>query len=469
MSKRRSWAFASTVVLILMGSGAYAQGKYEFSAKQAVDYAVGHVTELKNLKIDRQIQDAMNKELTGQAYPQVNGSLSAQHYFSTPVTLLPDFITPQVYGVLQKEGVKDGGGNPINVPSGPPNSFPVSFGVPWQASAGFTFQQLLFQPDVFVGLQARGKALELSDWNIKSMEDSVRSNVYRAYYSVLIAEKRMQFLDSSLLRLEKLRSDQGELFKNGFAEKLDIDKTQVSLNNLQTTRVQLANLVYLGYASLKYSTGLNQKDTLVLSDTLSLELVKKDILEASTFKYDDRNEVRQLKTVTELLDMQLRRQKLGYFPTVAAFWNYSDNALRQKFNFFDFSKPWYKTSFVGLNINVPIFDGGQRHFRIKQARLDLEKSANNLQNLERAIDFQREASVAVFKNSLSSLDVQVRNYSLAERVYNTTKKKYEQGLGSSFEVLQADSEFQQAQSNYFQALYDAINAKIGYYRSLGKL
>jgi outer membrane protein TolC len=341
--------------------------------------------------------------------------------------------------------------------------------VPWQASAGFTFQQLLFQPDVFVGLQARSKALELADWNIKSMEDSVRSNVYRAYYSVLVAEKRMQLIDSSLVRLQKLMSDQGQLFKNGFAEKLDIDKTQVSLNNLQTTRNQLANLVYLGYASLKFSTGLNQKDTLVLVDTLSLDLVKKDVLEAGGFKYEDRNEVRQLQTVQDLLGMQVRRQKLGYAPTVSAFWNFSGNALRQQFNFFDFNKPWFKTNYVGLNVGIPIFDGGQRHYRIKQANLDLEKASNNLQNLERAIDFQREAALAVFKNSLLSLDVQERNFALAEKVFYTTKKKYEQGLGSSFEVLQADSEFQNAQSNYFQALYDAINAKIGYYRSLGKL
>jgi len=58
---------------------------------------------------------------------------------------------------------------------------------------------------------------------------------------------------------------------------------------------------------------------------------------------------------------------------------------------------------------------------------------------------------------------------LAERVYNTVKKKYEQGVGSSFEILQADTEFQQAQSNYFKALYDAIIAKISYQKSLGKL
>jgi outer membrane protein TolC len=128
------------------------------------------------------------------------------------------------------------------------------------------------------------------------------------------------------------------------------------------------------------------------------------------------------------------------------------NALRKEASFFDVNQAWFKQSYVGLSINLPIFDGGQRWYRIKQAKIDLEKSSNTLKNLERAIDFQREASLVVFRNSLSSLDVQDRNFQLAERVYYTT-----------------NNEFQAAQSNYFQALYDAINAKIGYYRSLGKL
>ena len=330
MSMRRIMNMAMSVALSFLALQAMAQQKYVFTAQQAVEYALKNVTEIKNLQLDKAHQDAMNKELTGQAYPQINGSISAQHYFKVPVILFQDFTTPAVYNVLNKEGVKNGSGNTIQVPTGPPASFPVSFTLPWQATLGFTFQQLLFQPDVFVGLQARNKALDLADWNIKVMEDSVRANVFRAYYSVLLAEKRIQFLDTSLVRLKKLMSDQNQLFKNGFAEKLDIDKTQVSLNNLQTQRTQLANLLYLGYASLKFSTGLSQADTLQLTDTLSVESVKKDVLDAAGFKYEDRNEVRMLQTATELLDMQLRRQKLGYAPTVGAMYSWGMNALRKE-------------------------------------------------------------------------------------------------------------------------------------------
>lgn len=457
------------IVLLFLLSSASGQKQYSLTVKEAVDFALKNVTEIKNLKIDREIRDAANKELTGQAYPQINGNFGMQKFFAIPVTLLPDFITPQVYGVLQEEGVKDGNGNAIQSPTGPPQYFPAQFGVPWQASAGVSFQQLLFQPDVFVGLKARSAALKLADINIKVMEDSVKSNVTRAYYSVLIAEKRKGFLSESIDRLEKLHRDQEKLFKNGFAEKLDIDKTQVSLNNLQTSKTQLDNLIYIGYASLKYAMGLSQRDTLKLKDTLSSDVVKKALLDGSDFKYEDRNEIQLINTATELQQLDLKRYKLAYVPTVAAFFNYSRNALRQEFNFFNPDLPWFKSSVAGLNMSIPVFDGFQKRSRVRQAQLRLDKTLNDKDNLERVIDFQREAAVNIMRNSLATLDVQERNMQLAEKVFNTTKKKYEQGLGSSFEILQADQEFQIAQGNYFQALYDAVNAKIGYYRALGKL
>lgn len=385
------------------------------------------------------------------------------------MTLLPDFVTPSVYNVLETEGVKDGNGNTIVAPTGPPQYFPARFGVPWQASAGFTFQQLLFQPDVFVGLQARDAALRYADINIKAMEDSVKSNVYRAYYGVLILEKRKLFLDDGIVRLQKLVTDQEVLFKNGFAERLDIDRTQVNLNNLKSSQSQVNNLIIIGYASLKFALGINQADTLRLTDTLSTELVKKDILDTTGFKYEDRAEVRLLNSVEELQKLDLKRYKMQYIPTLAAVWNFSGNALRQQADFLNFSKPWFKSNVLGVNMSVPIFDGLQKEQKIKQAQLNLEKTRNNMDNLQRVIDLQRSAAYSQFRNAIANMDVQERNMELAEKVYATTKKKYEQGLGSSFEIIQTEAGYEDAQSNYFQALYDAVIAKIAYYRSLGRL
>lgn len=463
------WGFIIFSLILLASGTVQSQQKYRLTVNQAAELALKNVTEIKNLQIDRELQLAKNKEYVGQTMPQVSGSIQSQHFFNIPVTLLPDFISPSVYQVLTENGVRNGAGSPITKPNAAPQYFPAQFGVPWQSSAGIQFQQLLFQPDLFIALKARKKSIDFSDANIKVMEDSIKSNVARAYYSVLIAEKRKKYLDSSIKRLDKLKSDQEKLFKNGFAEHLDIDKTQVTLNNLSTTSTQIERLIEIGYASLKFSLAINQADTLELSDSLSIDLVKKDLLELSNFNYNDRKEIQLLNVVKDLQGLDLKRNKLAYIPTVATYFSYSRNALGQKFNLFNFSDQWFKTSLWGINLNVPIFDGGQKAQRIKQANLNLQKTNNTIANVQRAIDLQLKASSILFNNALSSLDMQDKNVVLAEKVYNTTKKKYEQGLGSSFELLQTATELENAQSNYFQSLYDAINARISYTRALGKL
>lgn len=463
------WSLLILAFTLFNPSKSGAQKKYTFTVSQSAELALKNVTDIKNLKLDREIQIAKNKEYIAQTLPQVNGNISMQHFFSIPVTLLPDFISPSVYQVLIDKGVKDGSGNTITKPNADSRYFPAQFGVPWQTTAGIQFQQLLFQPDLFVAIQARKKVIDFTEANIKVMEDSIKSNVYRSYYGVVIAEKRKYYLDESIKRLEKLKSDQEKLFKNGFIEHLDLDKTQVGLNNLNTTSTQIKNLIEIGYASLKYALAINQKDTLELVDTLSIDLVKQGLLEMGNFNYEDRREIQLLNIAKDLQGLDLKRSKLAYLPTFSTFFSYSRNALRSDFSFFDFSQKWYKASVWGLNLNIPLFDGGQKINKIRQATYNLQKTINTIENFERIIDLQLNASNVVFRNALSSLDIQERNVQLAEKVYTITKKKYEQGLGSSFELLQTEQDFESAQSNYFQSLFDAVSAKISYSKALGKL
>jgi len=214
--------------------------------------------------------------------------------------------------------------------------------------------------------------------------------------------------------------------------------------------------------------GISQKDTLTLVDTLSNESIKKGVLGFENFVYEDRPEIKMLGTVRDLQKLDVQRNKLQYIPTVSAYWNFNKNAQRQEFNFFN-NGDWFTTNLVGLNINVPIWNGGQRLAKIKQAQLNLSKTDNTINQVKQAIDLQQQVSKITLVNALSSLDIQDRNVALAERVYQLTKKKYEQGLGSSFELLQVEQSLQDAQNNYFQSLYDAVIAKVGLLKSIGKL
>jgi len=468
---KRNWLNRNglVVVLLLLGREVMAQQRYEISVKDAVDIAFKNVADLKNARLDYRIAGARNKEITALAFPQISASLQGNHYLSLPLIQFPDATEMSVYDVLKKEGVKDGSGNPITA-NGEFTVRNFSFVSPWSVNMGATVQQLLFEPQVFVGLQARKALLESSDLQIKVAEDKVREAVYKNYYAVLISEKALGFVQESMIRLNKLTNDMKEMFKNGFVEKLDIDKSTVSLNNTKAIENQFKNGIATGYAVLKMTLGLSQGDTLVLKDILTGNQIKNGLLDES-FSYEDRNEVKLLNKARQLQGYDIKRYQLSYFPTVAAFYGFQETGQRNSAATNANSKPWfwYDINQVGLSVNIPIFDGTQKKYKIKQAQLTLEKVENTLDNAKKGIDMEKTIAKNTLLNAIVNMDVQEENMQLAEKVYNTEKKKYEAGLGSSFAILQSDTDLQQAQSNYFKAMYDAMVAKVSYFKALGKL
>jgi outer membrane protein TolC len=466
--KRKPANITALIISVLIAGAVSAQQKYEIAVKEAVDIAFKNVTSLKNAQIDYQIAHARNREITAAALPQVSASIQGNHYLSLPLIQFPDATELAIYDVLKKEGVKDGSGNPITT-GGNLAIRNFSFIQPWNINMGTQVQQLLFEPQVFVGLLARRALLESSALQIKVEEDKVREEVYKSYYAVLIAEKQLWFIQESLKRLEKLAHDMDIMYKNGFAEKLDIDKTTVTLNNTRTAANQLQNGITIGYAALKMALGLQQVDTLVLKDELTPGQIKEDIMN-DNFVYEDRNEIKLLNKARELQGYDIKRYKLSYFPTLAAFYGFQQNGQRRSGPAGN-TKPWfwYNTNQVGLSINIPIFDGNAKKYKIQQAKFNLQKVENTLDLTKKGIDLERTIAKSTLNSAILNMDMQEENMKLAEKVYNTEKKKYESGLGSSFSILQTDTNLQQAQANYFKALYDAIIARVSWLKASGRL
>ena len=454
--------FAIAMMLTLFSGVASAQSTYELTVKDAVDLAYKNVVELKNAQVDYKIQQSVNKEITGRALPQISANAGTQYYVKLPQILFPNAAQAGIYDVLVKENLLP---QSTVIPS--PTLQSLSFQQPWNLNVGATVQQLLFQSDVFVGLQARQTALELSNSIIEQTREKIKDSAYRRYYAILIAQKQLHFLKEGEKRLEKLYRDDSIMYVNGFAERLDLDKVQVQLNNLKSTTSLVESSVKLSYAGLKFALGLSQKDSVTLKEDLSTPAIKENVLD-DNFRYEDRAEIRTLDFAKRLRELDVKRYRLGYLPTVALSGNYSIVGQGQKF-FTDAETRWFKTASIGMNVNVPIFDGNQRKQRVQQAILNVEKLENSSSLVKQGIDLQQTITKELLRNALLNLDTQERNMALAERVYNTTKKKFEAGLGSSFEVLQADSDWQMAQANYFNSLYNSIIAKIGFQSSLGKL
>ena len=465
-NKRVKNLFILTIAL-LGAQFSFSQKVNEFSVIQAGEYAMKNATEVKNALLDVQIQKQSNKELTAIALPQINGSINSMHYYDIPVTTLPDFISPSVYNVLTNNGVKNGAGNPITVPSGGFGSIPARFGTAFTTSTGVDFSQILFDGQVFVGLKARSAILTLAAQSAEVTKEQIKTNVYKLYYQLLVGKKQMSTIDVNVERFEKLLTDTKEIYKNGFVERLDVDKVQVQLNNLKTEREKINNQLEVGNAALKFLMNVPQKETLILTDSLNEDKIKSLNIDDSV-DYKNRKEYQQLTTAIKLNGYNVKRYQLSKYPTLAAFGTFSKNAQRNEFNFFG-NGNWFTTSFVGVKLSMPLFDGFARTARIQKAKYELAKVKNNMERLQEAIDLEAGNAKIKLKSALITLDNQKQNSLLAEKVYNSTKLKYEQGLGSNMEIYNAETELKVSQNNYYAALYDAILAKIDFLKAIGKL
>jgi outer membrane protein len=465
---KKNWLTNSIAIgLLLLSANVFAQQKNEFSVKQAVEYANKNSITVKNALLDIEVQRQANRQITSAAFPQVSGNISTNHYFDIPVTTLPDFISPATYQVLIDQGVKNGSGQPITMPAGGFGSIPAQFGTSWNASGSIDVSQLLFDGQVFVGLVARKEVLNYYSKTAEVTQEQIKANVYKVYYQLVVGQKQIAAIDANIELIQKLSHDVNEMYKNGFSERLDVDKVTVQLNNLQTEKVKYQNTLAVGYSGLKFLMGMPQKDELVLTDSLSADELKANILDSS-YNYNDRKEMQLLTIAEKLGAYNVKRYQLSKLPTIAAFASYGKNAQRNSFNFFN-KGDWFTTSIVGFKMNVPIFSGFSKNSQIQQARLALEKTKNSAEQLKQNIDADVEQSRIKMTTALLTVDNQKRNIDLAQKVYNATKLKYEQGLGSNQEIYNAQTELKLAQTNYYSSLYDAINAKIDWLKAAGKL
>lgn len=439
----------SFLLLLLFTVPLRAQETMPLSLTQAVDLALKNAYSIKNARIDLQNQQAKNSEITGIALPQLNGS----NQFTWNVRPVVSFLPAQILN-----------------PSAPAGSFlPVTFVPKFQNTASVSASQILFDGSVLVALQARKTLLQLFDLGIRASEEEVRFNVTKAYMTLVVARRQFGTLENTLRFFRKITADLQTMRTAGFVEKIDVDRSNVQLNNLATDSLRAFNQIDLAEQALKFAMGMRTDARIELTDTsLATTLPRAQELLANPFEYTNRQEYNQLQTQLRLNEFDIKRYRYKGLPSLALFGTAAYTYGSTTFS--EIAKPsnYIFYALTGFQLNVPIFDGRQRSFQVKQAQLAAEKTRNNIANLELGLDLESSRSRSILRNNVLAVQTQERNLSLAREVLDLAEKKYKAGVGSNIEVTQAQTELQQAQNNYYASLLDVISASADLQRSLGQ-
>lgn len=436
-----------------------------FSLEEAVRYGVEHSSSLAIQKLD--IQDAKDQidEYYAIGYPKLSGSVGYNHFLNIPTNIIPDFLSPVIYGVLEEENlvkdtVRDFG-----------SGFPAQFGVKNNLTLGLALNTLIFDGSFFVGLKAQKMYKELIQRQIQQSESGVRYQVTKAYLAALAIKENLQILEKNIRNLETVQKDVQAVLKAGFAEQLDLDRIELSLQNLQTEKEKLDRLAEFTLNLLKFQMNFPLDQTLV--QTQSLE----DILNGSYAEVMDpdiqlnpsqRPEYKVIEQAKLLADINVRRYKASYAPTLTGFATHQE--VLQRNNLFDADEnPWFPTTIVGLNLSIPIFDGFDRRAKIRRAKTVSTRTSMQLNEFDRAVRLEYSNARTSYLNALNTLGARKKSLALADKIYQTSKIKFKEGLGSSIEVTQSERDLYLSQANVLDAQFQLIQAKVDLDKALGKL
>ena len=446
--KIKTIVIALSVLPILSFAQSSGAGSSEFTLQGAIDYANKHNANYLNAEIDMKLADYRNKEFIGIGLPQISGSVDVKDYFEIPTSLLPG----QFFGA----------------PAG--TFIPVKFGTQWNASAGVSVSQIIFSSDYLVGLQAAKEFKMLSEKSLTRTKIETSVSVTKAYYSVLVNRERLKTLTANIDRIKKIYDDTKALNQAGFVEKLDVDRIELAYNNLLTEKEKVDRLIGLSETVLKFQMGYAVAEPIILTDELKADQFQ-DLTSIADVKanYTSRPEFSLLESQKKINELDLKRYRLSYLPSLVAYGSYQRNAQRSKFDFFDSDQKWFPIGVIGATLNVPIFSGGQKYYRIQQAKLNLVKTNNTMTYAKSAIDMETSAAAIMYKNAYASVQTQAKNKELAKSIFETTKKKYDAGVGSSLEIITAETALKEAETNYLSAVYDLIIAKTDLDKAQGNI
>lgn len=439
------------IILLLFFAGGMVQAQvtdslnYKFSLKEAIDYALNHQSAVLNAQIDEEIAKNDVKKTVGTGLPQVSTTFNFQDYLKVPTSLLPGEFFGQ-----------------------PGTQIPVKFGVKYNSSAGIELNQLLFDGTYIVGLQASKTYKELSVRTSTRTKIETVVAVTKAYYSVLVNKEQLTLIDANLVQLTKSFNDTEAMFKNGFAEKIDADRLLVLKNNLETERENATRSLSINIDLLKFQMGMPVTAALEPVDKISdvrAQPVSTSVADTSAYKA--RIEYSLLETQKKLNLLDVKRYKSTFLPTLKGF--ASATKSFQSDNFSNLYDQNYPTSVIGLTLSWNLINGGQRIYQLRNAKLVVKQTENQMQDLKNGIVNEISTTQKLYANSQRSLENQERNLKLAEEILRVTRIKYEQGIGSSLEVTTAETSQKEAQNNYITALYNLLINKVDLDKATGKI
>jgi outer membrane protein len=458
--------YLSILGLLTMGT-LYAQGDVSsFSLDEAVQYGLSRSPQMRLAQAEIAASEAQIMEYRSIGIPKVNASGAYSYYFAIPTQILPDFLSPAVDGRLLTYDLIEPG--QVIPPS--EGGVAAQFGTRNILNLGIEASFMVFDPAFFAGLKAIKNARSLAMRQKESQVFTLKANIIKAYLTLAYNYEVKKSLANDLATARKSLQEAKSFFENGFLEELDINRLEYTVSMLETEAEKMEQFIQLSENLLKFQINYPLEQPISITNSwqdLSGRFAAES-LESQLNMAPNRPEVKVIETTQTLLSLQIASTKAGYYPTLRGFAALNGQLLRNDL-FNGSENPWFPASLAGLNLSIPIFDGNLRKAQIRSQRIEWEKAGIQKEQLETAIRLEVDNARINLNNAIKTFMNQEKNKALAEKIYRTAQVKFREGVGSSLELTQAESDVLRAQTSLLDANFNVVNARFELLRALGKI
>jgi outer membrane protein TolC len=439
------YTFLVFALICILSYVATAQPR-SLSLHEALGLTLANNRELKISALDidksqQQIQVAKSQQL-----PAVGISGLVSHYFQSPV----------FFGFGNNTTGND------KIPYG-------RFGGNDQISAALYIVQPIYNAGTQPGIQSAKLQERQNRLVVTGRQTDIAALLKQTYIQVLVLHERVKLQNESLARNQKALNDAKSLLAQGRALRVDTLRAYTSVKNLEPDLLKLTYAIEVGKQQLKTLMGIDSLQQIELSDSLIVPSADKLLQEDDVY-----NEAKQQRADLKVLDMgqqiaeqQIRLASSAMKPVVSLNAQYLLQTQTSQFNYFNAYYP--STPFVGAQVTVPIFNGYSNKAKVKQAKIEKDQSVLRSQNAYEQLKAEVKQVVANVNETSARIVTSANVKQTAALSYDITQYRYAKGVASRLELTDAELALTTAQSNYLEAVYDYLSARIALDHTMGAI
>ncbi|OGU60740.1 MAG: hypothetical protein A2V66_08840 [Ignavibacteria bacterium RBG_13_36_8] len=438
--------------------------KRSFTLEEAVQTALTNNRDVKIAMMEIRKADAAVDEAFGYALPSLDLSANFSHFIKKPMMAFPDFmamLSNATYGILFDEGVLPRDESKFLTMTTILQSFALANS--YTATAQVT--QILFNSAVFRGIGASHLFMNLSQEQLKATVAQTVLDVKKAFYGVLLTKNTLEIMEASLLNAEENLKNVQAMYEQGLISEYDALQVEVQVENVRPRVQELRNILNTAKNGLKITLGIEQIEDI---DVVGNFIYKKEIIpdEIETVKKAKESNltINTLMIKKQVDEEFIEIDRSEYWPTIAAFANYSFAGSSDKFDFQN-----YQSSLVGVTFSLNLFKGGRVANKVEQSKIAALQTEEQIIKLKDFVSMQVKSTLDKLNKVMMQIDAVERNVELAQKAYDIAITRYKEGTGTQLEIKNADVELRQAKTNKMQAIYDYIIANAELELQLGEV